>query len=76
MVHTQFITKAPQKMSDKPEYRLYFALIFPFSLLAVLFERLMPRPQLPMSRPKQRRSVFADAIEKSHMVVPFVFMGR
>ena len=77
----QDLAGRPQtRICEKPEYRVYFALIFPFSLVAVLLGRITPSRRAGGPFCGQRRgkspSIIAEALEMSRAVVPFVFMGR
>ncbi|MEL7488866.1 MAG: hypothetical protein AAGJ87_16840 [Pseudomonadota bacterium] len=55
------------RMMDQAEYRFYLCLAFPLFLLAAIVRRFAPRR---MDRP---RSIFAEAMEIGHSVIPWVF---
>ncbi len=61
---------------DRTEYRLYFIAAYPFFLLAALIGRLMPGRRRPSVSNNLRPSVFEEATEAAHSVIPWIFSGR
>ncbi|MEO0398649.1 MAG: hypothetical protein AAF224_04405 [Pseudomonadota bacterium] len=70
MVHMPSDGPIDRRPQERFEYRLYFALIYPFSLLAAMIGAFRP------ARTGARLSVFERAVEDTRRVVPWVFMGR
>ena len=76
MVHIDMNTRVDTHVQNRPEYRFYFALVFPFSVVAAIARRILPGGRRSMTRRRRNISVLAEAMEISRGVVPWVFMGR
>lgn len=64
------------RRAKQHEYRLLVLLVFPFFLLFAVLARLLPVSRQPSGLiGGRRRSVFSEAREAAHTVVPFAFMG-
>lgn len=57
---------------DRTEYRVYFFVAYPLFFAAALLGRLLPRSK----EQAPRRSVFHEAADMAHSVIPWVFSGR
>ena len=73
MVDMDMGRRLTARPTGRPEYRFYTALLFPFSLLAVLAGRLSGR-RSRFAGP--RTSILGETCELSRNVIPWVFMGR
>ncbi len=60
---------------DRAEYRLYMAILFPLSLVAVLFGRMFG-VRRARRRATGRLNAWAEAMELTRRAVPWAFMGR
>lgn len=56
---------------DRVEYRVYFAIVFPFTLVAALIRRITPG-----IRSVPSKSIFHEASEYANSVLPWIFSGR
>lgn len=64
------------RRSRQQEYRLLVTIVFPFFLLFALLGRLLPwRWQTHSIVGGRRRSVYTEAREAAHTVIPIAFMG-
>ncbi|MEL6506113.1 MAG: hypothetical protein AAGL18_02735 [Pseudomonadota bacterium] len=61
---------------DRTEYSLYFALAYPFFLMGTIARKIsrIGRPQGVGAN--RSGSIFAEAAEMAHSVLPWMFMGR
>ena len=73
MSETTSLVRPHIAANEKLEYRIYFAMIWPFAVIAVLIGRLAPRRSAPG---KLRRSILAEARDMAGMALPWVFSGR
>ncbi len=58
--------------AGRTEYRFYLLLLFPVFLIAALIGRIFPSKRAHNGR----RSVFREAADMAHSVIPWVFTGR
>ena len=56
----------------RAEYRLYLFAFYPLFLTAALVGRLIPKSRAP----KRRSTVFHEAADMAHSIIPWVFSGR
>lgn len=56
----------------RSEYRLYLIAFFPLFLAVALIARLAPS-RTPRAR---RPSIFHDAADRAHSIIPWIFSGR
>lgn len=61
---------------DRTEYRLYFVAAYPLFLIAALIGRLIPGRRRSLVSNNLRPSVFQEATEAAHSVIPWIFSGR
>ncbi len=64
-----------QRLSDRRQYRLLFALCFSILLVVALATRLLPRNLRPLGSARQRMSVLEEARAATDQFLPFAFMG-
>ncbi len=71
-------TRARGHLSDRMEYRVYFAVLFPFFLVGSLFSHLFARTlavRYVDDRPREH-SVVNETIAALNCALPWVYMGR
>ncbi|MEL6111990.1 MAG: hypothetical protein AAFR20_04225 [Pseudomonadota bacterium] len=61
---------------DRTEYGLYFALAYPFFLMGTIVQKITGIGRARASLARERGSIFAEAAEMAHSVLPWMFMGR
>jgi len=76
MVHIEMNSRVTPHIHERPEYRFYSALVFPFSIVAAIMGRIIPGGRRGRSARRGGLSVFAEAVEINRGVVPWIFMGR
>lgn len=65
-----------QRHQDRIEYRFYFALLMPLSMLLALAAFVLPGRKSVYARKERRPSLFGQAVQMNRTAVPWVFMGR
>lgn len=69
-----------RKASERTEFWLYFAVLYPVCLVLAAVGRLLPRRLRPFDTSSfedrgRRLSIFSEARAAAHTVLPFVFMA-
>ncbi|MHA7872073.1 MAG: hypothetical protein ACX939_06975 [Hyphococcus sp.] len=73
MANISMAESKPAHAGERSEYRLYFIAAYPFFLMAAIAGRFLPGA----ARRKARGlSVFEEAAESAHSVIPWIFSGR
>lgn len=62
--------------NEKIEYGIYFAIAYPFFLMGTILHRLVPTREKLSVINETHGSIFSDAAETAHSVLPWMFMGR
>lgn len=74
--HASLGGKYRDRRAKQHEYRLLVLLVYPLFLLFAVVARLLPGSrQHSAAIGGRRRSVFTEAREAVHTVIPFAFMG-
>ncbi|MEL7489160.1 MAG: hypothetical protein AAGJ73_00460 [Pseudomonadota bacterium] len=76
MVEATMVKGRTAHAQERTEYRAYFLIAYPFFFLISIFGRLFRFVAPARSRMRAKGSVFEEAAEIAHSVIPWVFSGR